>query len=71
MNRNELIKKREEKLEEIAELKAEVKEIEKEIEKLGSRYESIIILNLFSCSVSGWLPSFFPKPPCFWIKSTI
>ena len=46
MNRNELIKKREEKLEEIAELKAEVKEIEEEIEKLGSRYESIIILNV-------------------------
>ena len=46
MNRNELLKKREEKLDEIAELKAEVKEIEKEIEKLGSRYESIIILNV-------------------------
>ena len=45
MNRNELLKKREEKLDNIAELKAEVKEIEKEIEKLGSRYESVIILN--------------------------
>ena len=45
MNRIELLKKREEKLDEIAELKAEVKEIEKEIEKLGSRYESVIILN--------------------------
>lgn len=45
MNRNELLKKREEKLEDIAELKAEVKEIEKEIKKLGSRYESVIILN--------------------------
>ena len=46
MNRNELLKKREEKLEDIAELKAEVKEIEKEIEKLGNRYESIIIFNI-------------------------
>jgi len=45
MNRNELLKKREEKLEDIAELKAEVKEIEEEIEKLGSKYESVIILN--------------------------
>lgn len=46
MNRNELLKKREEKLDEIAELKAEVKEIEKEINKLGNKYESIIILNV-------------------------
>ena len=46
MNRNELLKKREEKLEDIAELKAEVKEIEEEIAKLGSRYESIIIFNV-------------------------
>jgi len=46
MNRNELLNKREEKLQEIAELKAEVKEIEEEIEKLRSRYESIIIFNV-------------------------
>ena len=45
MNRNELLNKKEEKLEEIEELKAEIKEIEEEIEKLGSKYESIIILN--------------------------
>lgn len=45
MNRIELLKKREEKLDEIAELKAEVKEIEKEIEKLRSRYESVIVFN--------------------------
>lgn len=46
MNRNELLKKREEKLEDIAELKAEVKEIEKEIEKLGSKYESVMLFNV-------------------------
>lgn len=46
MNRIELLKKREEKLDEIAELKAEVKELELEINSLGSKYESFIIFNV-------------------------